>query len=57
MALYNLDKTGGGIVQEAGVYVNYNNAELSDVVGDFKIARRVAHRCNCNYPQHNCGTG
>ena len=40
-ALYNLDKTGGGINLAVGaLYVNYNNAELSDVVGDFKIHRR-----------------
>ena len=40
-ALYNLDKTGGGINLAVGaLYVNYNNAELSGVVGDFKIHRR-----------------
>ena len=42
-ALYGLDKTGGGANLAVGaLYINYNNAEASDVVGDFKIHRRVA---------------
>ena len=42
-ALYGLYKTGGGANLAVGaLYINYNNAELSDVVGDFKIHRRVA---------------
>ena len=42
-ALYGLDKTGGGANLAVGaLYINYNNAEASAVVGDFKIHRRVA---------------
>ena len=42
-ALYGLDKTGGGANLAVGaLYINYNNAEESDMIGDFKIHRRVA---------------
>ena len=42
-ALFNLDKAGGGVNLAVGtLYVNYNNAEETPVVGDFKIHRRVA---------------
>ena len=35
-ALYGLDKTGGGVNLAVGaLYINYNNAEATDVVGDF----------------------
>ena len=41
-ALFNLDKAGGGVNLAIGsLYVNYNNAETTDVVADFKIHRRV----------------
>tara|TARA_B100000683_G_scaffold277203_1_gene334462 strand:+ start:3264 stop:6518 length:3255 start_codon:yes stop_codon:yes gene_type:complete len=40
-ALFNLDKTGGGINLAVGaLYINYNNAEVSPEVADFKIHRR-----------------
>ena len=40
-ALFNLDKTGGGVNLAQGVlYVNYNNAEATDNIADFKIYRR-----------------
>ena len=42
-ALYGLDKTGGGANLAVGaLYINFNNAEETAVVGDFKIHRRVA---------------
>ena len=42
-ALYGLDKTGGGANLAVGaLYINYNNAEETAMVGDFKIHRRVA---------------
>ena len=41
-ALFNLDKAGGGVNLAIGtLYVNYNNAEETAVVADFKIHRRV----------------
>ena len=41
-ALFNLDKAGGGVNLAVGtLYVNYNNAEETAVVADFKIHRRV----------------
>ena len=41
-ALFNLDKTGGGVNLAVGtLYVNYNNAEESSTVADFKIHRRT----------------
>ena len=58
MALYGLDKTGGGANLAVGaLYINYNNAEETDVVGDFKISRRVATGATAITPKHNCGTG
>jgi len=42
-ALYGLDKTGGGANLAVGsLYINYNNAEATAMVGDFKIHRRVS---------------
>ena len=42
-ALFNLDKAGGGVNLAVGtLYVNYNNAEETPIVGDFKIHRRIA---------------
>ena len=42
-ALYGLDKTGGGANLAVGsLYINYNNAEETAMVGDFKIHRRVS---------------
>jgi len=42
-ALFNLDKAGGGLNLAVGtLYVNYNNAEATADIGDFKIHRRVS---------------
>ena len=42
-ALFNLDKAGGGVNLAVGtLYVNYNNAEVTPTVADFKIHRRVS---------------
>ena len=42
-AIYNLDKSGGGVNLAVGtLYVNYNNAEDTPIVADFKIHRRVS---------------
>ncbi|MAV94571.1 MAG: hypothetical protein CMA31_02655 [Euryarchaeota archaeon] len=41
-ALFNLDKTGGGVNLAVGtLYVNYNNGEVDPIIGDFKIHRRT----------------
>ena len=41
-ALFNLDKTGGGVNLTVGtLYVNYNNGEVDPALADFKIHRRT----------------
>ena len=41
-ALFNLDKTGGGVNLAVGtLYVNYNNGEVDPALADFKIHRRT----------------
>ncbi len=42
-ALFNLDKAGGGVNLAVGtLFVNYNNAEVSPILADFKIHRRIS---------------